>query len=218
MNNKKPENYSPPSQFSARFPVVKLNHISLFITGVLALAIPAGAWAQSGYASPQFTPPTLRKPPVSGMLTLTPTTVQPQVISLSPQTITPQQAIKPAEVQRNEVPAPASTTHQTIATQSSKIATTTPEQKPTGIWAPSTATNWLAVQRQSVTSVLDQPPTPSGLGNAAPEEPDVDWRVVTPVDVPMIFVPLANSQPKPQPNFWNAPANPGPKTPKYEWK
>jgi hypothetical protein len=93
------------------------------------------------------------------------------------------------------------------------------EQKPAGVWAPPPATNWLAVQRQSVTSILEKPPTPTGLGTPSLNaEPDVDWRVVTPVDVPMVFVPLTAPKPKQEPNHWNSPPPTGPKMPKYQWK
>jgi hypothetical protein len=181
---------------------------------VLLLAGVNTARAQFGFG--QFTPPPVKQNPVSGMLSLTPTTVHPREVGdLGPQVISFGQPMKPTEVNLNRVEGPAPA----MPTKNQPAADSTLDSKPTGVWAPSPATNWTSIQRQPVTSILEKPPTPTGLGNASlNQEPDVDWRVVTPVEVPMVFVPLTASKPKPEPNRWDNPPATGPKTPKYQWK
>lgn len=101
-----------------------------------------------------------------------------------------------------------------------QVATdTVADQKPTGIWAPPPTPDWLSVKHQPATSFLEKTPTPTGLGNTSlNQEPDIDWRVVTPVDVPITFVPLTAPKPKQEPNHWINPPPTGPKKPKYQWK
>jgi hypothetical protein len=195
---------------------VKSSRILSLISALLVASC-VSLWAQatSGqFGFGQFSPPTLRKPPVTGMLTLTPATVQPRSIDLGPQAITQQSAVKPSEINLNRVAPPAPALPSATAAKAPAI-----DNKPTGLWAPPPVTNSLALQYEPVTSILDHPATPKGLGNTTTtDDSGVDWRVVTPVDVPMTYVPFKTAPVTKEVNFWNTPPKAAAKTPKYQWK
>jgi hypothetical protein len=199
---------------------VKLSCIAYYL--VLAICVGGGSPLQAqtvfrpeGFG--QFTSPSLNKPPASNVITPTPATVQPQPINLDPKIISLPQLLRPMAIPRNIVAAPAPALPQAVA--NNPTTEVVAEQKLDGIWAPQPATNWLAMQRQPVTSLFDEPPASVGLGTSTPtDEPVVDWRVVTPIDVPAAFVPLSTPQPKQPANFWNNPPSTVGKMPKYQWK